>query len=431
MSALKRFTAIVFLLLIIWSVHGQEIETILADFSKKHNLKITEQKIDTFFTKKYLLEISQPVDHKGNTDETFTQRVYLSHLDFNRPVVIITEGYAAGYASNPRYINELAGLMNANQVCVEHRYFGKSVPTSREWDFLTIENAATDYHQIIQLLSEIYPGKWISTGISKGGQTTIFHRFFYPEDVEASVAFVAPVNFSPEDKRVYRFLSKVGDSVSRQRVYQFQYELLKNKKRYLPEFQNLADKKKLTYQMGILEAYELTVLEYAFAFWQWGVTPVDSIPSVPKSPEFMVKHLHQVADIEWVSNEGTKRMLPFFVQAMKEIGFYGYDIEPFKDVISFRQNPVFTFTIPPELEINYNPEPMKKVDHFIRHEAQQMIFIYGSCDPWTATTAEITYNKPTVLKFIKPDGSHMTRIRNLSESQKDKVLSTLKEWIGD
>lgn len=394
-----------------------------------HNFTYEEIKTDTFFTEKYVLKFEQPLDHNNPESIKFHQRVFLSHLNFENPVVFITEGYGAGYANHPRYINELSSILNANQICVEHRYFGESTPSEVDWKHLTIFNSASDHHNVVEALNDIYNGKWVNTGISKGGQTTMYHRYFYPEDVDASVGYVCPLNFSIEDKRVYRFLEQVGDSIARNKVIDFQFEMLQNKSKYLQAFEKLAEKKELTYPMDLLEAYELTVLEYSFAYWQWGVVPVEEIPTPPADEEEMVNHLDRVAGINWISNDGINGFQPFFYQALTEIGFYGYNIEPFRDLVSFNQNPIFDFTAPASAEIIYNPEPMQQVDHFIRHKARNMIFIYGETDPWSSTAVDLSYNS-NLLKVVKPGGSHITRIRNLPQEQKDLVIDTLKEWLN-
>ena len=278
------------------------------------------------------------------------------------------------------------------------------------------------------MLKNIYKEKWVNTGISKGGQTTMYHRYFYPDDVDVSVGYVCPLNFSNEDKRVYKFLENVGDSNCRNRILQYQVEMLKNKAEYLPEFDKLAQKRKLTYKMGLLQAYELTVFEYSFAFWQWGVINCDSIPVIPKSPYKMVRHLDYVAGIGWISNEGISRLQPFFYQALAEIGFYGYNITPFKGLVSYTENPVFDFSAPDGISIKYDPEPMRELDNFVRHEANNMIFIYGETDPWSATSVDLTYNTNSI-KIVKPGGSHLTRINNLPEEQKKIVIEILKEWL--
>ena len=204
--------------------------------------------------------------------------------------------------------------------------------------------------------------------------------------------------------------------------------MLKNKQSYLPEFIRLAEKKNLTYNMGIEKAFDLLVFEYSFAFWQWGNIDCNDIIMEPDNPENMVKHLDKVTGIDWISEQGISKIFAFYYQALLEIGFYGYNIEPFKEFTDYTANPTFTFTLPESMNVIYNPVPMQKVDHFIRHEAENMIFIYGETDPWSATAVDLTYNTNSI-KIIKPGGSHTTRIGNLPEEQKNLVIETLKNWL--
>lgn len=319
----KRTFLLTFAILFVVFGFPQELTKKLDKLMKKYDFTYQLVEVDSFFTEKYVLQFEQAVDHKNPEGKKFRQRVYLSHLDLDAPVLFITEGYAAKYAANPKYVNELAPILNANQICVEHRYFGTSVPEPLDWKYLTVENAADDHHHIIEVLKNIYDQKWISTGISKGGQTAIYHRYFYPDDVDISVPYVAPLNFSIEDQRVYMFLDSVGTKECRERIFNFQKELLSNKTTYLPEFKKLAEKKELTYRMGLEKAYELTVFEYSFAFWQWGRFSCDQIPDSYNNPVKIIEHLDAVAGIDWISNQGIEALFPFFYQALREIGFYG------------------------------------------------------------------------------------------------------------
>ena len=101
---------------------------------------------------------------------------------------------------------------------MEHRYFGESMPDSLNYNYLNLKQATADLHHIRQLFGQIYTGKWVSTGVSKGGATTIFYRYFYPEDVDASVPYVAPVNREQEDQRLYRFLDTIGTDQCREKI---------------------------------------------------------------------------------------------------------------------------------------------------------------------------------------------------------------------
>lgn len=426
---MKNQICIVFALLILGSTSfAQNLGVTLDSLSNIYAFTHVEMKVDSFFKEKYLLNFEQPVNPHNPEGQKFQQRVFVSHLDFNAPVVFITEGYSASGAENNHFISELAGLLNTNQVCVEHRYFGTSKPDTIKWEHLTVANAAVDHHRIVEVLKHIYPGKWIGTGISKGGQTAIFHRYFYPEDVDMSVPYVAPLNFSTEEPRIYTFLDSVGLKDCRERIFQFQRELLQHKSKYIPEFEKLAKKRKLNYPMEIEKAFELVVLEYSFAFWQWGYFDCENIPNDFTDPNSIIMHLDKVAGIKWVSNEGIEELQPFFYQAMHEIGFYGYNIEPFKAWTIYQRNPTFEFTLPEGISVEFEPQLMQDIDCFIRHEADNMIFIYGEYDPWSAPAVELTYHTNSI-KVVKPGGNHRTRINNLSIKQQRLVMETLQKWL--
>ena len=135
-----------------------------------------EQLESDVYPEKYLVRITQPIDPKHPEAGTFTQRVVIGHVGFDRPTVLVTEGYGGAYALNPKYEEELTKLLNANLVFVEYRYFLESTPEPCNWDYLTAENSAYDLHNVNQTFKQLYTGKWISTGISKGGQTTMLYQ---------------------------------------------------------------------------------------------------------------------------------------------------------------------------------------------------------------------------------------------------------------
>ncbi len=70
----------------------------------------------------------------------------------------------------------------------------------------------------------------------------------------------------------------------------------------------------------------------------------------------------------------------------------------------------------------------RKVDEYIKTKAENFIFLYGEYDPWSATAADPGKNNK-VLKIVKAGGAHGTRIRNLSDEQRELVYSKLEEWL--
>ena len=117
----------------------------------------------------------------------------------------------------------MAKHYEANQLTIEHRYFKDSRPKDIEWNTLTIKNAAKDQALIIDAIRQVlYPNsKFISTGISKGCQTTMAHRTLYPKNVDACVCYVGPLGFEREDPRIYEFLKNVGTKAERDKSKSF------------------------------------------------------------------------------------------------------------------------------------------------------------------------------------------------------------------
>ena len=183
-----------------------------------------------FFNETWKIMVRQPLDHSDTTKGFFLQRVFVADKGKKNAVLLITEGYEANYAASPRYINELSPMLESNQICVEHRYFEQSCPDSLNWDYLTVANAAADHHAVVELFKKYYSGKWINTGISKGGQTAVYHRTYYPDDVDVTVAYVCPLNFAVEDTRHEKFIQNVpGTKEDREKIRQFQVQVLKNR----------------------------------------------------------------------------------------------------------------------------------------------------------------------------------------------------------
>ena len=381
-----------------------------------------------YSSEKYVVTIRQPLDHKHPEKGSFTQRVVISHEGFDRPTVLVTEGYGGDYALNPRYRDELAGLFQTNTVFVEHRYFSGSVPDTVDWQYLTAPNSASDLHLITTLFKQIYPQKWISTGISKGGQTALIYRAFFPNDVDITVPYVAPVSRSAEDGRHEPFLNKVGDKKTRQAILSFQREVLKRRGEIIPLLEKFCLEKQLSFRISMNEVLDYCVLEYSFAFWQWG-TPASQIPANSATTEVLFKHLTEISGPDYFATGQPTQA--FFIQAARELGYYGYDIEPFKDLLFIRtaKDYLQRIMLPEGITIQFQPELYKKLTNFIATSDPRLIFVYGEYDPWTSVGITKLDGKKNMFVAIQPKGSHRARINTLPDSLRDKVIQTIKLWL--
>lgn len=429
MKKLRNYHATFLLLFLCVTVSLSAQNNLLQKLNKISAITEVKQLETTVFPEKYVTYFTQPLDHRHPEKGSFRQRIIVSHVGYDRPTVLVTEGYGATYALNPQYHEELSKLLNANMIFVEYRYFLESTPDPKDWQYLTAENSADDLHAITTTFKNIYSGKWIATGISKGGQTTLLYRTFYPDDVDISVPYVAPLCYAAEDGRHEPFLRRVSTAEDRKKVKDFQLETLKRKATLLPVFEKYCQDKGYNFRVPIEEIYDYSVLEYSFAFWQWG-TPISYIPPVTASDEKILAHLLSISEPSYfTSNSGETS---FFVQAARELGYYGYDIHPFKKYLSIKSSKGYLhrMMLPEELkDMSFDKTLSRKIKKYLKENDPKMIFIYGENDPWTAAGVTWLKEKKNIHVFIQPGGSHRARINTLPEAEKEQVITLIKEWM--
>ncbi|WP_020571847.1 S28 family serine protease [Neolewinella persica] len=375
----------------------------------------------------YELFFRQPLDHGDTTQGFFQQKVFLTHRGTNQPTVIVTEGYTA---PRPAYY-ELSDLLGANQLRVEHRYFGDSQPEGDGFDYLNLKQATADYHHLREIFADLYPGNWVSTGISKGGATTVFYRYFFPQDVSVSVPYVAPINREYEEQRIYDFLDNVGTPECRARIKALQTRLLANEAEVLSllRFYNLGKGDNYTYKY-YGEAFELGVLEYPFAFWQWG-GDCDAIPDERTSLEGALEYFLEVAGIDLFSDQLIDFYAAHYYQAATEMGYYGYRTSRFKELLKFlpTDKNVMAILSPKPLEAKFDGKLLKEVDRWLKKEGNQIAYIYGANDTWTATAVQPN-EKVDAEWFIMEGKSHGdARIKNMTEADRVRLLAALERWL--
>ncbi len=424
----QRYLLALIGILIVYSLiscSGQS-KDISAELKKIPGLVIQETEPDSpIFQSKYEIKLIQPLDHENPEAGFFQQRMFLSHAGFNRPMVFITEGYAAG----KNYVRELAEILNANELQVEYRYFGKSKPDPIDWDFLTYRQSSYDYHRIYTLFKSFYKRRWMSTGWSKGGQTSLIYRRYFPEDMAAVVAYDAPVNLALEEPRIDEFFEYVGDEICRYRLILFQRSILRSKNDILPLYKTTCEDKGYTFQkITPLKAFEYTVLEYPFSFWQYHTLDCSAIPGEGAAPQEMFDHLKGIVSLSSYTDRA------FNSAAMKqfatELGYYRYATKNVIDLLSEGENdyPNNVFG-PQDADLTFDPTFMEDINKWLLTQGNNILYIYGENDPWSAPHLEYLGATNAEMFWVK-NGNHFSFIRTLSEAQQEQVLQTLESWLG-
>lgn len=379
------------------------------------------------YEKVYKLRIKQPVDHNDHSKGYFYQRAYLSHKGFDRPTVIVTQGYTCQRNS----ISELAGFISANQINVEHRYFGESCPDTLDYTYLTLEQATADLHLINQLFRTIYKRKWLSTGRSKGGATTIFYRYFYPSDVDVSVPYVAPINREREDQRIYDFLDTVGSDDCRANIVAFQRRMLKEEENALPLVKMYAKGARLNFSyMTIREAYEYTVMEYPFAFWQYG-KPCNEIPGAKTSISDALIYLLETSDLFLFSDKGIDTYLSHYYQAASQMGYYGYRTEHFKGLLKAlpTNHHPFAALVPDGIPVHFDGKVLAGVNKWLETNGNNIVYLYGALDTWSSTGVPPNDKVDAVWFYMAGKDHASADIENMTSEERKKFIATLERWL--
>ena len=374
------------------------------------------------FKEYYEIMVEQPLDHFHSNGKVFNQRIFVGINNPAAPIVMETEGYAVNKITKPEFIKD------CNEISVEHRYFGKSLPDSLDWTYLTVKQAAYDCHHIHELFAAVLTGKWLTSGISKGGQMAVAYKMFFPNDADATIAYVTPIKKSLNDIRIVSAMDSLAKTESGKRVFAFQKNALKNKAELLKAFDSYVQNN--NYRFGKMKnetVLEYMLLEYPFAFFQ-NCSDTNQIPLAKGSPSEVLQEVTTVVPVWFFTESFKAKLQPSFYMFYHELGYYEYNIAGLKQWLSAKSYPNNIFA-PQNAAITFDPTYLNSLQEFItKPGTQKLIFIYGEFDPYTAAQAPIDNNN-NCLKLIVKNGCHKSRVADLSPEQQRLVFDHLSGWL--
>jgi hypothetical protein len=381
----------------------------------------------------FVLNYTQPVDHRKPSQGTFQQRITVLDKDVSRPTVFYTGGY--NVSTNPGR-REPTQIVDGNQVSMEYRFFTPSRPAPADWTKLDIWQAATDQHRIFKALKKIYPKKWISTGGSKGGMTATYYERFHPRDMDGVVAYVAPNDVvNDEDSAYDRFFATVGTKECRDRLNAVQREALVRREPLEKKYAAYAAENGLTFDtVGSLDrAYEAVVLDYVWGFWQYSLlSDCDSIPADAKNAtdDEIWTSIDTISGFSFYADQGLSPYTPYYYQAGTQLGAPTIRFPHIeKQYIRYGYQPPRNF-VPRSIPMRFQPFVMRDVDTWVKHNARRMLFVYGENDPWGAEPFRLGKGAKDSYVFTAPGLNHGANVAGLVPGQKALATARILEWAG-
>ncbi|MCW2902189.1 MAG: peptidase tripeptidyl aminopeptidase [Streptosporangiaceae bacterium] len=383
----------------------------------------------------FLMSYRQPVDHRHPDRGTFDQRFTLLHKSVDRPMVLYTTGY--NLRDLPTFRSEPTQIIDGNQISVEQRFFTPSRPEPADWTKLNIWQGATDHHRLVTALKKIYSKKWISTGASKGGMTSVYHSRFYPGDVDGVVAYVAPNDVKNKEDSAYdRFFESVGtDKQCRDRLKDLAAESLRRRVPMVAKLDALAKSQGLTF--GILKttdrAYENSVMDLEWAFWQYSLQSDCATVPDPRtvSTEALFTWVDGIAGLTSYSDQGLAPFIPYYYQAGTQMGSPYPKFPNLKGLLKYPGIYQPRSYVPSEIKMRFDPAAMSDVDRWVRHQGRHLMFLYGRNDPWGAEPFRLGIGTRDSYWYDVAGLNHSGRlIDKLPDAQRGKATSAVQRWAG-
>lgn len=378
----------------------------------------------------FVLGLRQPVDHADRSAGTFEQRLTLLHASAERPMVLATTGYEVPL--QPRR-TEPAVLLGANQILVEHRCFGTSRPATLDLTHLTVLQAADDHHRIVRALRRLYPAAWISTGGSKGGMASVYHRRFHPHDVEGTIAYSAPNNVDDGDDSAYlRFLDTVGTATDRDALRAVQRALLTHRTELVARYESWAAAAGDTFRIvgSADQALEVAVLRAPFMFWQNGPGAADreAIPGPEASVDELYTWLDATAGLALYADTNARRYIPYWYQLGTQMGYLSVPTAHLADLLRHPEGIAPRVFVPRDIPMPFDQGAMADIDRWVRRGGTRLLFVNGAQDPSVAEPFPPAAHDSRVL--WAPGAGHHVTLDALSATDRATAAAMLTRWAG-
>jgi len=283
---------------------------------------------------------------------------------------------------------------------------------------------------IVTTFKKLYGQRWVATGASKGGMTSVYHRRFYPNDLDGTVADVAPLSFSLEDQRYPEFVDNVGGgryAECRAQLEVVQKTMLKNKQSLMELFDGVFT------QLGSKEVgLEHAISEMPFIFWQYGnpetaTANCRNIPAEKASASELFEFLKGANDPTQYADPTLHSFLPYYYQAAAELGAPALKLSHLLELLKFPYT--IEQYLPKDQNVSYREAAMQDIKSWVADKAEGIMFVYGEFDPWTAGAFRDIRSGDNHF-FLVEGGNHGVSFNSLKGAERDRAMSVLSRWFN-
>ena len=419
---------------------------------------------------RYVIMVEQQIDWADPDAGTFLQRVEVGIHPDAQVNVLETNGYP--FMEGELYADsqpEVCVILEANHIRVEHRFSGISFPegmnnySTDNWQYLTTENESGDYHHVYELMSQVLEGQWVSYGRSRGGRACVDYARHYPGDMKGYIPYVG-VNCNGEhDPRVMDYVNKTisdkafgKEEAARRRklMEDFQVECIRNKEHLQEMLGDAMMAKGLAFPAWASKdrLLDFTLLEFQVEFWQddGDFKDIEDALALPE----------ETAEQKAAKNDALYALLPryggdpsfyshdyfgfsYYAEALIEEGNYEINFAYLRealrkagleDKLSVRPEDqkelLRNFVLDDDQKdaFVFVPGHYEALDDFAKTTDQNIVFIGGDLDPWSAVYVD-GGNNPNFRSYILTGKAHHTQITDFDEGTQAEIIGIIRSWL--
>lgn len=379
------------------------------------------------FMECYKIMVKQPINHSDTTEGFFYQKVFLAHKGFDKPMVMNINGYI----SFSHKISDWTQTLDANQLYIEHRYFGESKPKTVNYNHLNISNASQDLHRIREMFNEIYQNGWISVGLSKGGLTALSYRYFFPDDVDATIALSTSIKTTKCDTSYFQFIDSLNTTHRcNKEIENFQKSLITRKKEIIPHLKkHLIHQDKQYARLGLETIYEIAVLEIPFSIWQngSGCRMIDA--SITDSNK-LFSQLNSSLNGWFMTDDIFNLLDPYHYQALTELGHYCYPTSKYSKHLNSEHSKLLPVQPIRDVKTNYSNQLMVETKDWAENHGNQIIYLSGTHDPYSIQRIIPNESLDSRSYLLQSKNHNQVLSYHMDEAMVKEITNLIHHWIN-
>ena len=412
----------------------QDISLITMIKENPDTAAVTKKKMGELdYKEQYSMFFTQDLNHDDEGGDCFQQKVCILFRGFDRPTIFVTEGYDWDSFKDAR---DLGINLNANMVHVEHRNYGESFNQDKgHWEYQTVAQASADLHDIYKALKPIFKGKWMSTGTSKNGETSIGYAYYYPQDMSLASAFCSPFVLGLKDERFSHYLfEKAGTEEERNLMKTAIRKALQGGENGL--YRTICEQLEAEHQRKPpFTEYVFNLFDSFFQVFQY--TPQNNgrtqqLQLLATDDDVLIGQVCSV--LEENRNED---YYSYWVECAKQMGWQNNGYDYFSDLLegtSFNSDDVLPFQLKEEdrwLVGKYDGSTYTDiVNNFFMTTTCPILLFYVKDDPWSA--GQPSRVGPNVKVVVNPIGRHASYLNDpkfCPEATKQEVMNYVSTYI--